>query len=160
MNYSHLNAATIPDTCQLPRMNNFKNSFGEKLKLLKHWKLPGDIGICQSKIMIRTRLHFPLTLAVTATLVCYLAYATYLLSFNVRWTLSFLEFGARCILFTDNVVIYSKNNRQHFKDIDEVLTLLPKARVSLKLSRSNFFQKKIECLGHKLLPERLAAAFK
>lgn len=60
----------------------------EKRKCLQNWTLYEDTGNCQSMIRISSGLHFCLTMVLTATPVCHLAYTTHLLRSNARWMLS------------------------------------------------------------------------
>lgn len=62
--------------------------------------------------------------------------------------------------YVDNGNICSKNNHQHIKGIDKVLTSLHQAEVTLKSPKFYLFQKKIEYTDHILMPGRIAAVSK
>ena len=64
---------------------------------------------------------------------------------GVRWT--------TCLIYIDNVIIFSKTLEEHIRHTDEVLGLLKEAGVSLKLKKFHFFQSKVDYLGHVVFPE-------
>ncbi len=58
-------------------------------------------------------------------------------------------------MYLDDVIIYSKSIEDHIKHVDEVLTCLREAGITLKISKCTFFSDKIEYLGHIIKPGRL-----
>ena len=83
--------------------------------------------------------------------------------------LDIIPCGARWqifLVYLDNVIVLSKDLEQHLAQVDNLLTLLQNARVSLKLKKCHFFQPRVDYLGHVVLPDKLkvatdtAAAFK
>lgn len=60
-----------------------------------------------------------------------------------------------CLVYIDDVIIYSKSVDEHIVHVDEVLTCLSEAGITLKISKCNFFSDKIEYLGHVIKPGRL-----
>ena len=63
-----------------------------------------------------------------------------------------------CLVYLDDVLIFSRQQEDHIKHVDEVLTLLENAGISLKLRKCQFFRKSLDYLGHVLLPGRIAIA--
>lgn len=53
-----------------------------------------------------------------------------------------------CLVYIDDIIIYSKNIEEHKNHIIKVLKLLKKARLLFKLVKSKFFCQKIFYLGH------------
>lgn len=52
------------------------------------------------------------------------------------------------IVFIDDILVFSKNRKQHVIDLRRVLELLRKHQLFAKLSKCSFFQSEIEFLGH------------
>jgi len=62
----------------------------------------------------------------------------------------------RClVLYLDDILIYSDDEKQHLKDIRAVLTLLRKAGLYVKLSKCSFMEEETEFLGHVLSKDGL-----
>jgi len=60
-----------------------------------------------------------------------------------------------CLVYLDDVIVFSGSPEEHLQHLDEVLTLLGKAGVTLKASKCHFFQEKVEYLGHAIRPGRV-----
>lgn len=60
------------------------------------------------------------------------------------------------LVYLNDVLIFSCKLEDHIKHIDEVLTLLENAGVSLKISKCQLFRKRLGYLGHVLLLGRIA----
>ena len=71
---------------------------------------------------------------------------------GVRWQV--------CLVYLDDVIVFSKTYDEHVEHLDRVLTLLRDAGVSLKLAKCKFFQDRVEYLGHVISPGKLAVADK
>jgi len=54
----------------------------------------------------------------------------------------------RCLEYLDDVISLSSFPEEHLQHLEEVLTLLWKAGVTLKASKCLFFQEKVEYLGY------------
>ena len=63
-----------------------------------------------------------------------------------------------CLIYLDDVIVFGKSTEQHLKDVDEVLTLLGDAGVSLKIRKCEFFQPRVNYLGHVITPGKLSIA--
>jgi Reverse transcriptase (RNA-dependent DNA polymerase) len=60
-----------------------------------------------------------------------------------------------CLLYLDDVIIYSPDRETHLRHVDEALTLLREAGLSLKLATCHFFKDTVDYLGHVIRPGRL-----
>jgi hypothetical protein len=65
-----------------------------------------------------------------------------------------------CLVYLDDVVIYSPDRETHLRHVDEALTLLREAGLSLKLAKCHFFKDTVDYLGHVIRPGRLGVAEK
>ena len=71
---------------------------------------------------------------------------------GVRWQ--------TCLVYLDDVIVFSRTIDEHIANLDIVLLLLRNAGVSLKLSKCAFFQTKVDYLGHVITPGKLRVATK
>jgi len=60
-----------------------------------------------------------------------------------------------CLVYLDDVIVFSRSPEEHLQHLDEVLTLLGKAGVTLKARKCHFFQEEVEYLGHVIRPGRV-----
>ena len=60
-----------------------------------------------------------------------------------------------CLVYLDDIIIYSPSHQQHLKDLDLVLGLLSRAGATLKLKKCHFFKERVKYLGHVILPGKL-----
>jgi len=60
-----------------------------------------------------------------------------------------------CLVYLDDVTIFSASAEQHFKDVDVVLTRLREAGVTLHLEKCTWFSDEVEYLGHIVRPGQL-----
>ena len=56
--------------------------------------------------------------------------------------------GKKALVYLDDVIIFSRDLEQHEKDIREVLELIRKAGLRIKLKKCQFFKRSVEYLGH------------
>ncbi|GBL53970.1 Retrovirus-related Pol polyprotein from transposon 297 [Araneus ventricosus] len=56
--------------------------------------------------------------------------------------------GDCCECYLDDIVIYSNTPEEHYQDVEKVLTLLHKAKLTLKPEKCHFFQRQLEFLGY------------
>ena len=66
----------------------------------------------------------------------------------------------KCLVYLDDIIIFSKSFDQHVQDVQAVLTVLQQTGIGLKLKKCDFFRKKLEYLGHTVTPGKLAVANK
>jgi hypothetical protein len=61
------------------------------------------------------------------------------------------------VVYLDDIVVYIKGNlEQHVKDVEEVLKLIQKATLQIKIKKCVFFQEEIHFLGHKISRQGIA----
>ena len=53
-----------------------------------------------------------------------------------------------CIIYLDDIIVYSKTPEEHIERLTSVFEKLSKAGMKLKLSKCEFFKEKISYLGH------------
>ena len=56
--------------------------------------------------------------------------------------------GDFVMAYLDDIIIYSKIEQEHLKHIEQVLSGLKTAGLKLRLSKCEFFKKKLQFLGH------------
>jgi len=62
-----------------------------------------------------------------------------------------------CLIYLDDVIVYSRTEEEHIGHVDHVLRLLREAELTLRLPRVRFFRTTVEYLGHELKPGRHGA---
>ena len=158
VDYRRLNAVTKPDAYPLPRIDECIDSLGEAMIFTTldanagYWQIavaPEDRDkttfTCHSGTYRYTRMPFGLRNA-PATF----QRALDIILSGVRWQ--------TCLIYLDDVIVFSKTAQQHVKDVDLVLTLLRQAGVTLKLKKCFWFQDRVDYLGHVITPGRLSVA--
>jgi len=60
-----------------------------------------------------------------------------------------------CLIYLDDVKVYSKTEEEHIGHVDHVLRLLREAGVTLRLPKCRFFRTTVEYLEHEITPGRL-----
>ncbi len=56
--------------------------------------------------------------------------------------------GKCCLIYIDDVVIFSENEEKHLQHLNQVFSCLSNAGLTLNLRKCNFFQKSLTFLGH------------
>ena len=56
-----------------------------------------------------------------------------------------------CLVYIDDLIIYSKSFEDHLRHADEILTALEEVGVTLKISKRYFFGREVENLGLSIL---------
>jgi len=155
VDYRRLNTVTVKDAYPLPRMDDCIDSLGEAAIFTTldcnsgYWQIPvaqedrdktafiSHVGSYQF-----LRMPFGLTNA-PATF----QRALDILLAGVKWQF--------CLVYLDDVIIFSKTEKEHIQHVDYILTLLKKSGVTLKLKKSEFFQRSVDYLGHTIRPGKL-----
>lgn len=78
-------------------------------------------------------------------------------------TLDILLAGLRwktCLVYLDDVIIFSNSFEEHVQHVREVLSALQTAGLSLKLKKCKLFSATVDYLGHVIRPGKLAVAEK
>ena len=60
-----------------------------------------------------------------------------------------------CLVYIDDILIFSKTVEDHIRHVDEILTTLTEANITLKISKCRFFSDTVEYLGHLIKPGQL-----
>ena len=60
-----------------------------------------------------------------------------------------------CLVYLDDVIIYSNDYESHFDTVDMIMDTLLKAGISLKLSKCDWLTDKVKYLGHLIRPGTL-----
>ena len=155
VDYRRLNAVTVRDSYPLPRMDDCIDSLGEAAVFTTldaysgYWQVPirkEDQELtsftCHRGTYKYLRMPFGLSNApATFQRVLDIVLSRY------RWQ--------TCLVYLDDVIIFSKNMDDHVKHVREVLTALRDAGVTLKLKNCEFFKDSVRYLGHVIRPGRL-----
>ena len=73
--------------------------------------------------------------------------ALYIILSGVKWQ--------SCLIYLDDVIVYSRTVEEHVGHVARVLGLLQKAGVTLRLAKCQLFRTTVEYLGHEITPGRL-----
>jgi len=60
-----------------------------------------------------------------------------------------------CLVYLDDVIVFSRYPEEHSQHLDEVLTRQGKAGVTLKAAKCHFFREEAEYIGHVIRPGRV-----
>ena len=63
-----------------------------------------------------------------------------------------------CLIYLEDGIVFSRTTDEHMRHFDEILTLLRRAGITLKLTKCSFFQPKVDYLGHVITPGELSVA--
>ena len=61
-----------------------------------------------------------------------------------------------CLIYIDDIIIFSKDEESHLDHVDQVLEALHRANVTIKLKKCDFFTNKVKYLGHIIEPGKLS----
>lgn len=156
VDYRRLNALTVRDTYPIPRMDECIDSLGDAKVLTTldcnagYWQISlrredwdKSTFVCHSGSYLFKRVPFGLTNAP----------ATFQRTLDI--VLSAYKWQT-CLVYIDDIIIYSKNDESHFRHLEEVLSTLHRANISLKLEKCEFFTTRVRYLGHIIEPGRLS----
>jgi Reverse transcriptase (RNA-dependent DNA polymerase) len=65
-----------------------------------------------------------------------------------------------CLVYLDDIIVFSRNVKEHMEHLDAVLHRLCRAGLSLNLKKCRFFKESVDYLGHVILPGKLAVTNK
>jgi hypothetical protein len=60
------------------------------------------------------------------------------------------------VIYLDDILIYSKTEQEHLQHVQQVLDILRKHQLYAKLSKCEFFQRRVEYLGHYISDQGVA----
>jgi hypothetical protein len=160
IDYRRLNAITVPDTYALPRMDECIDSLGDAVVFTTldcnsgYWQIPvhpdaRDKTTFTSHFGIYRFLWLPFGLRnAPATFQCEID----IILSGVKWK--------TCLVYLDDVIVFSSSRDAHLAHVEEVLTLLGSGGLSLKLKKCHFFSDTVDYIGHVIRPGRLGVAEK
>ena len=146
IDYRRLNAVTLRDSYPIPRMDECIDTLGDA-KIFStldcnsgYWQIMMDDADKEKTAFVThqglfhfTRMPFGLRNA-PATF----QRAIDIILSSVKWQY--------CIVYIDDVIIFSKSIPDHFNHLNEVLTLLGDAGMSIRLNKSFFYIRKLNIL--------------
>ena len=155
IDYRKLNSMTVKDTYPLPRMDECIDTLGEaqyfttldaysgywQMKIRKEDRYKTAF-VCHEGTFQCKRMPFGLTNAPA----CFQRALDLILT-KFKWK--------TCLVYLDDVIIFSKDVDDHIKHVAEILTALTEAGVTLNINKCFFFQGKVEYLGHMVKPGQL-----
>jgi Reverse transcriptase (RNA-dependent DNA polymerase) len=155
-----LNSINIPDTYPLPRMDECIDSLGDAAVFNTldcnsgYWQIPvhpedRDMTTFTSHYGISRFLRLPFGLR-NAPAPFHRAIDIILSGF--KWK--------TCLVYLDDVIVFSKSKKDHLAHVAEALTLLGNGSLSLKLKKCHLFAETVYYLGHVIRPGRLGVAEK
>ena len=60
-----------------------------------------------------------------------------------------------CLVYLEDIIIFSKSVEKHFQHVEEIITTLKSAGISFKLKKCSFFTNIVKYLGHIIHPGTL-----
>ena len=156
--YRRLDAKTIPDAYPLPRIDDFLDSLGdaEIFTTLEcnagYWQVPvapEDRDKTTFTLYLGTFRYTRMPFGLRNAPATFQRAPDIILS-GVRWQ--------SCLIYLDDVIVFSRTTEDHLRHVDEILTLPRNAGVTLKLKKCAFFQPRVDYLGHVIMPGKLSVA--
>ena len=155
VDYRKLNESTIKDRYPIPRMDDCVDSLGNAKVFTS---VDGNSGYWQLEVAEEdkhktaftshagfwefNRMPFGLTNAPA--------------SFQRLLDLVLAKYKWQtCLVYIDDVIVFSKSIADHIKDVDLILQELANAGMTLRLKKCSFFTDRIKYLGHIIRPGRL-----
>ena len=56
--------------------------------------------------------------------------------------------GRTCLLYLDDIIVFSKTKEEHFNNLRQIFRLLDEANLKMKLAKCEFLCKSVHYLGH------------
>ena len=60
-----------------------------------------------------------------------------------------------CLIYLDDLIVYSKTFRDHIQRLDEVFTRISNANLKFALTKYPLFEQEVKFLGHKVSPQEI-----
>ncbi len=158
--YRRLNTLTVRDAYPLPRMDECIDSLGDACVFTTldctsgFWQIPvhpadRDKTTFTSHFGTYRFMRMPFGLRNAPDT---FQRAVDIILAGVKWK--------SCLVYLDDVIVFSRNIEEHFDHLQDVLRLLEQAGVTLKLKKCRFVCDTVDHLGHVIRPGRLALAKK
>ena len=154
VDYRRLFAKTIPDAYPLPRIDDCLDSLGDAEIFTAlycnagYWQVPLSLEDCEKTTFssyLGTFRYTQITFGLRNTPATSQRPLDIILS-GVRWQ--------SCLIYLDDVIVFSRTTEDHLRHVDEILTLLRNAGVT----KYAFFQPRVDYLRHVITPGRLSVA--
>ena len=160
VDYRRLNVLTIKDTYPLPRMDEGLDSLGEAKYFTT---LDCNSGYRQIPIAEEDRNKTTFTCHARTYRFLRMPFGLCNAPPTFQRTVDILLSGYRwktCLVYLDDVIIFSKSIEEHLRHVDEVLEILRQAGMSLRLRKCHFFTNSVNYLGHVIRPGTLEVSEK
>jgi len=155
VDYQRLNESTVKDVYPIPRMDVFLDSLGDATVFSTldcnagYWQIPVAADD-RDKMTFTSHMGFFRFLLLPFGLLnapASLQRALEIILSGIRWQ--------TCLVYLDDVIVFSRTVDAHIQHLREVLLLLEKAGVSREPSKCHLFQQEVEYLGHVVRPGQL-----
>ena len=155
VDYRRLNAIIIRDSYPLPRMDESIDSLVEASVFSTidcnpgYWQIPE-----RKQDRDKTAFVYHAGLYRYKRMKCGLTNAPATFQRTLDILLSPYKWRS-CLVYLDDIIIFSKSVEEHFQQVKDILTTLKSAGISLKLKKCSFFTNKVKYLGHIIHPGTL-----
>ena len=158
VDYRRLNAKTVADAYRLPRIEDGLDSLGDAQIFAAldcnagYWQVPVAPGDCDKTTFtsyLGTYRYFRMPFGLRSAPPTFQRALNIILS-GVRWQ--------TYLIYLDDVIVFLKGAETHIRHVKEVLQLLGRTNVTLKLRKCSFFRPKVYYLGHVITPCELSVA--
>jgi Reverse transcriptase (RNA-dependent DNA polymerase) len=160
IDYRRLNTLTVRDSYPLPRMDGCLDSLGDAHLFSTldrnsgYWQIPVDPA---DRAKTNFTSHEGLYWLLRIPFGLRNAPATFQRLVDI--TLAGLTWKS-CLVYLDDIIVFSKTAEEHLSHLDEVLHRLYRAGLSLNMKKCHFFKETVSYLGHVIHPGKLAVAGK
>jgi len=150
--YRRLNAVTKKDSYPIPRMEDCIDSLGDARVFSTldcnagYWQIPmapEDIDKTAFPCHMGTYEYLKMAFGLTNSPATFQRALDIILS-GMTWQ--------TCLVYLDDFIVFSDTLENHMKALDEALTRLGWAGVTLKAKKCQFFQTSVEYVGHIISP--------
>ena len=158
VDYRRLNAKTVADAYPLPRIDDCLDSLSDAQIFTT---LDCNAGYWQVPVAPEDRDKTTFTSYLGTYRYVRMPFGLRNAPATFRRALDIILGGVRwltCLIYLDDVIVYSKDAETHLRHVDEVLRLLRRTGVTLKLRKCSFFQMKLDYVGHGIAPGKLSVA--
>ena len=158
IDYRKRNALTVKDTYPLPRMDECLDSLGDAVVFST---LDCNSGYWQIPIAEEDRDKTTFTYHAGTYRFVRMPFGLCNAPATFQRTVDILLMKFRwrtCLVYLDDIIIFSKTLDENIQHVDEILIVLCEAGMSLKLRKCHFFVKSVEYLGHVIRPGLLQVA--
>jgi RNase H-like domain found in reverse transcriptase/Reverse transcriptase (RNA-dependent DNA polymerase) len=160
IDYRRLNALTVRDSYPLPRMDECIDSLGDARIFSTldcnsgYWQIPVEAADrAKTTFTSREGLYWFLRMPFG------LRNAPETFQRFVDITLAGLTWNT-CLVYIDDIIVFSKTAKEHLSHLDEVLHRLYRAGLYLNIKKSHFFKETVSYVGHVIHPGKLSVAGK